>query len=805
MTVDEILSAFAGVEDHADGYLALCSAHRDSNPSLRIWIGEDGRVRLHCRAGCTADAVVKAAKLSFADLFDVSLAGARLVPAAKPGMADADALTELRTYVSAAANAYAANASVSEYAERRFGVTESDAERFQLGADAGELSSEFKGAAYRRFPRLVVPLLGFDGVAHGAQGRDVSGGCPMRWVSLSNPQGARWGAYGVLRGGGGYPVTVITEGPGDGLTAASAGYDVVFIRGASLAANPEIMKEIADGLRGNMVIAAGDADSAGARFNAAVGSGLQPFGIDVRSLEIGGGASDISAWREADDQGFASAFHAAVRGASPIDSLEPGILAERSETAVIPSGRAADILSELSSEYESSDVLNAYALQRFSGNAIRHCGELGFFGWTGTHWEAGEEPIRAAAHMLGSALKKAADAEHDKEIRARLRSASRGCTVSRSIDSLLRELRACSGVVTRFEQFDAAPHLLNFRNGTVDLRSGELRPHDPDDLITTCIDLDYKPDAVCPRWLSFLDEIFPGEPDLPGFVQRLTGYGITGSTSEQCFAVLWGNGSNGKSIFTETLRGIFGPVSKTTGFSTFEEKPSGGIPNDIAALRNTRIVIATEGEAGKPMSESTLKRCTGCEQMQARFMRKEFFEFTPKFLIMLATNHKPKFRGADDGLWRRVKMIPFTRFFAPAERDHSLSAKLLREAEGIVAWAVAGAVEWFARGLQEPDVIRAATLEYRESSDALAGFFGGEFDILQRVEGARTNGADIYHAYIAWCEEEGFQRRWERPTLYAALEERKVAKKRGAKGMVFTGVSLPAAPNGPGIFNREDG
>jgi putative DNA primase/helicase len=250
---------------------------------------------------------------------------------------------------------------------------------------------------------------------------------------------------------------------------------------------------------------------------------------------------------------------------------------------------------------------------------------------------------------------------------------------------------------------------------------------------------------------------------------------------------------------------VFVNLTKTTPFATFEEKQSGGIPNDIAALRGARLVMASEGESGKPMSEAVLKRVTGKDMVSARFLRQEFFEFRPSFLLMLATNHKPKFRGQDDGLWRRVKMIPFKRFFAPHERDYDLDSKLRAEAQGIAAWVVRGAVEWFANGLQDPAVITAASREYRETSDALVGFFPG---VYERDEASSIPGADAYNAYREWCEAEGLPSKeiWTRRSFYDAMEERQVSRKKTNKGITLVGIRTAhpiQAKQGPGIFAQD--
>jgi putative DNA primase/helicase len=809
---NDLLGRFAEVTEQADGgFLAVCPAHGDSRPSLRIWVGDDRKVRMTCRATCKTGDVVKAAGLEWRDMFDVEgeaptvrsakaeLVGPKHVAALAMYADDArDRLQWSETEWGSAARLYLAD---------RFGMDVGTATELGVGVDDTTVSPLWSAlsSAYKRFVRLTVPLLDFQGTPRGLQGRDLTGECPGRWLSLTNPDGYRWAPYGVFKGAGGYGVTLVTEGPGDGLTAVAVGYDVVMVRGASLVGSPETLAEIAEGVRGTQVIACGDNDKAGQDFNRKLAEGLKPFGIEVYALPIPnlGTKSDLTDWRGSSPDGFAGSLHSAVKTARPVakpeDARREAVSEELNEATgadVVSRDQGAEagrILASLIERYGESDAMNAHALVAWTDGRIKYAPGLGFYTWNGRVWERSEVKVRQEIHRMGAAL-----------VLAGKLSESKGFTMTTRIDALMTELRSVPSVYVTPQDFDARPELLSFANGTVELRTSTLRPHAKEDMLTYSLAITYDAEAKCPRWESFLTEIFPDDPDLVPYMQRLIGYGVTGYTDEQCFAVLWGKGANGKSVLTDTVDSVFGSLTKTTPFATFEEKSSGGIPNDIASLRGARLVMASEGEAGKPMSEAVLKRVTGKDMVSARFLRQEFFEFKPSFLLMLATNHKPKFRGQDDGLWRRVKMIPFKRFFAPHEREYDLDKKLLAEAQGIAAWAVRGARNWFENGLKDPSSITKATQEYKETSDALAGFFPG---VLVADNAARIDGAEAYNDYKDWCEAEGLPSReiWTRRAFYSAMEERGIQRVRSSKGMVLVGVqhAHSEAKTGPGIFGTD--
>lgn len=805
----EILDRFAGVSEHDDGgYIALCPAHSDSRPSLRIWRGDDNKVRLTCRVGCKPADIIQAVGLAWPDMFNAEGEGAT-VPKEKPAIVGVAQTAALMGYVDDSRDRLADEGEWTEkardYIADRFGMDADTAYELGIGYDGPDVKDPFPylTRSFKAFPRVTVPLCDFRGVPRGLQGRDITGECPGRWLSLRNPEGFRWAPYGVFKGQGGYGVALVTEGPGDGLTAVSVGYDVVMVRGAALVGNPDLLSELAEGLRGTQVIACGDVDSAGQGFNAQLAAGLKAHGIPVYALPIPklSPKTDLTEWRESEPLNFALALHKAVKAAKPVAKPEEAQREAVSEELSEATGadivsrdqglEAARILAGLLERYGDTDAMNAHALVAWSDGRIKYAPGLGYYVWNGRTWVRSEVRVRQEIHRMGAALVLAGKVKE-----------ARGFTMTTRINDLMTELRSVPTVYVEASDFDNRPDLLSFRNGTVNLRTGELRPHNKADMLTYCLDTEYGPDAQCPRWEQFITEIFPDNPDLIPYIQRLVGYGITGYTDEQCFAVFWGKGANGKSVLTDTLSSVFRAISKTTPFATFEEKPNGGIPNDIAALRGSRLVMASEGESGKPMSEAVLKRVTGKDMIAARFLRQEFFEFKPSFLLMLATNHKPKFRGQDEGLWRRVKMIPFTRYFAPHERDYSLDKKLEAEAKGIAAWAVRGAVQWFAEGLQDPESISMATKEYKETSDALAGFFPGT---LVADDAARMDGSEAFNAYLDWCEAENLpaKERWTRRAFYGAMEERGITRTRTAKGMALVGIRLtnqsPKA-TGPGIF-----
>ena len=793
MKLTEFLEKFPQdrIRDAGRGeFLAPCPSHVDQHPSLLIGQTAQGSLIIHCRAGCDKQAILDSLGLGFSDLFsddkqpDVNRpVSASVADPDGPNLTDIAALAmyshQCREHLDD--DTEIANAGRS-YIWERWGVDADLAAKLNLGVDPG--GGWYSGAikispTYTQVPRVTIPFQDFDGRTVGLQARAIEEH-RVRWTGVMNPTDDRaWSKMAVFNIGTGLDTILICEGPGDALTAAGAGHDAIAIRGAAVAKNTKLQAELADKLKDRRVVLCGDRDGSGQAFDESLGVALTEAGVATYRLNWNHAAPDVkdlSDWRAADTDRFVQTLHAAVDSATLFEVTVP----------VVPE-------KVKSTETALAQRLRRRFLIRVDDrtiDGINHAEGLGFMVFNGAIWvqDASDMRVRLECQAMGVELEEEGEEEFeiangDRALEAVAKSKIRGgerCQRTSVINGILKEL--APQVRVSSDDFDTHPDLLAVKNGVVDLRTGELQPHDPRLRLTKQIDFEFDPDAEAPRFLQFLDEIFEGVDGMPDFIRRLTGYGITGHTGEQCFAIAYGHGANGKSALTDILGHVFRPITTNTAFSTFEQKPSGGIPNDIAALRGSRLVFASEGDQGKWMSESTIKRAVSQDELSARFMRQEFFSFQPTFLIWMSTNHKPRFKGVDPGLWRRVKLIPFKRFFAPEERDHYLGQRLREEAPGILAWAIRGANEWYANGLQDPVAVTQATSAYREMSDVLSGFVD---NYLTVEEGIKTNQVDIYEAYKTYAlDREGMRERdlWSPRAFYEALEERGHYRKKAKQG-----------------------
>jgi P4 family phage/plasmid primase-like protien len=268
------------------------------------------------------------------------------------------------------------------------------------------------------------------------------------------------------------------------------------------------------------------------------------------------------------------------------------------------------------------------------------------------------------------------------------------------------------------EQWDADPWALNTPAGLVNLHDGTVRPHDPGAYCTKITAV--APGGDCPLWRRFLAEVTDSDPDLEAFLQRVVGYGLTGAILEHALFFLYGTGRNGKGVFLNTVKAILDAYATVAPMTAFTDTHHDQHPTDLAMLRGARLVIAQETEEGRNWAESRIKALTGGDPITARFMRQDFFTFTPQFKLLIAGNHKPTLRNVDEAIRGRLHLIPFTVTIPPERRDPSLPDKLKAEWPGILLWAIEGCLLYQQIGLAPPAAVVNATAEYFEAQDDFA-------------------------------------------------------------------------------------
>lgn len=398
--------------------------------------------------------------------------------------------------------------------------------------------------------------------------------------------------------------------------------------------------------------------------------------------------------------------------------------------------------------------------------------------WDGKCWR--KEQTLKAFHQARMVCREAASRCTKPKIAAKVASAS---TVS-AVERLAKADRRHAATA---DQWDADPWLLNTPGGVVDLKTGDIMPHDRQDYITKITSASADHMGRPKLWLEFLDAVTNGDKDLQAYLERVAGYALTGNTGEHALFFFYGTGANGKSVFLNTLAAVLGDYATNASMDTFIETRTDRHPTDLAALRGARLVTSIEVENGRRWAESKIKSLTGGDKISARFMRQDFFEYRPQFKLLIAGNHKPGLRDIDEAMHRRLHLVPFTVTIPPEKRDKSLCEKLLAEKDFILQWAIAGCLEWQERGLEPPHCVRSATEEYFEAEDA----FGRWIDECCSRDRNLTSGtSELFASWKEWADkfEEyvGSMKRFSE-----GLAQRGYAKRRDWRGrMGFIGIAL---------------
>jgi len=586
--------------------------------------------------------------------------------------------------------------------------------------------------------------------------RDVNGRLVALHKRYDGPRGKRfvWKLPDGQTGLGGlstkalplYGSEKLREWPGDaplvlceGEKAAQALVDAGIpalgtVCGASITPERSVLRPLAN----RRVVLWPDNDDAGRAHMNRIAVLLRELGADVRWFE----------WPEAPPRGDAADYIARNGDVRKLQELL------RSAPEWTPQATPAAPVAEISLDEEFTDRNNALILAERMRGTVLWVPAWGWLLWTTARWERDPDGSRVLAlarellprHYLERAVQ-TADHKKREKLCEHARRAHTRHTISNALELAKGDLRADP------KEFDQDHWLLNCRNGVVDLKTGELRPHSPELRLTKLCPVAYDKSAQAPTWERFLREIFLDDEELIRYVQRACGYSITGDVREDKMFICWGTGANGKSTFLQTLRRVLGEYAGAIAPAAIVHKGKDSHPTAVADLYGLRFAIAIETEEDHRLAEAQVKALTGRDAIKARFMHRDYFEFEPRAKIWLATNHKPTIRDTSEAMWRRIALIPFRAFFPPERQDKTLGEKLWQEREGILAWLVEGCRAWQQQGLGECDAVASATESYRTEMDALMDWL--QERCCAEEPKAITPLKELYDDYVSWCEETG--------------------------------------------------
>jgi putative DNA primase/helicase len=366
--------------------------------------------------------------------------------------------------------------------------------------------------------------------------------------------------------------------------------------------------------------------------------------------------------------------------------------------------------------------------------------------WKGTHWQPDEtgmtiEEVRRFTARKAQALLKGDDAKKKLGLATHLSS-------SATIHAIERLARSDPRHATALDTWNADPWIISTPSGVVDLETGVLRTALPEDYCSKLTAVG--PSGDCPIWRGFLDRVTGGDTELQAYLQRVIGYALTGSTREDVLFFFYGTGGNGKSTLLETIKGILNDYATSVPLGTLMASKNERHPADLASLYGARMAVATETESGRSWDETRIKLLTGRDDVKARYMRQDFFEFQPEFKLLIAGNNKPHFGKVDQAIRRRVHLIPFAAQIT--DPDVNLPDKLRAEWPGILQWAIDGALEWQKQGLHPPKAVIAATEEYLSQEDTVGRWVA---DCCELGPGGEELSAGLWGSWERWCKENG--------------------------------------------------
>lgn len=462
-----------------------------------------------------------------------------------------------------------------------------------------------------------------------------------------------------------------------------------------------------------------------------------------------------------------------------------------------------------SSRLNLTDLGNAERLVRRHGRNLRYfTTKEVWLEWDGQRWREDETGgiYRCAKETVRSIYAEAARANGEEIRRESARWATRSEAGER-ITKMISLARYELGVPVSTQQLDTDPWLLNCTNGTLDLRSGNLRQHNRGDLITRVCPVKYDADAKCPMFQAFLRRSLGENQALIRYLRRVLGFALTGVPPDRTMWFFYGKGGNGKSTLLALFHHLLAGYAKKTPAETLLVKSRGNTAsNDLAELHGARLVTCAELPQECRLNEARIKDLSGRERIKCRFLFHEFFEYLPCFKLFMYGNHRPVIRGTDDGIWDRLKLVPWTVQIPDAEKDSELPGKLLQELPGVLSWAVEGCLEWQKCGFQHPDDVRNATSAYRAEQDTLAEFIS---DCCITDEKLWVRNPELWKAYEDWCGITGEREPIGRRSFSSQLADLGFTpgSSTARGGRYWTGIGLRAAhhldPDKPAVSPRS--
>lgn len=757
-----------------DQWMACCPAHDDRKQSLGVAVGPTGKLLLNCLAGCELPAVLKAIPAEYGELF----------PRVDPRSLD--------TLQSSAAGT-----------SSRSGKARIVATYDYLAADGS----------------LLFQVVRFDPKDFKQRRRDPA-----------KADGWLWNMKGVDKVLYRLPA-ILTTAPNDRIYLVEGEKDADRLVSYKLNATTvpggagKWNKSYGESLRGRHVVLIPDVDRpspetgkrAGWEHVVKVANELIGVAESVRVLELPNDATifppeqggplvpkwDVSDWIDRGikclgPQETGRRFHQAVN-AAPLWQRTETTKPEATGAAGTAGEAGASAGSEIASLWDKTDLGNAERFARLNGDRFRYVAMWKVWHvWDGKRWKADTTQHHntvyretVIAEMFVEAAKSLKDNAFDYP---------RTCCSRSRIDAALKLAESCSGMAITPDLFDSDPWALNCLNGTIDLRTGTLRPHRQTDYLTTLSPTAFDPDASSYLWDKFIETIFGGSLPVIEFVQRLFGYFLTGVVTEQRLPFFWGSGANGKSTLLEVVQRVLGSDFVTTAArDLLMAKRGENHLCEIADLFGKRLVICAESDDGRSLAEGQLKALTGGDRIKARRMRENPWEFDPTHKLLLVTNHLPRVRGTDHGIWRRLLLIPFEQQFwnpdagevGPDElrQDKTISKRILAEPEGVLAWMVRGCLEWQRQGLNPPPEVLAATEDYRSREDHIGEFLAECCLTAQGNGNFKVKAADLLDAYRDWCDRMGEQAM--NGTRFGRTIGERFERLR-SNGIWYTGITLRA-------------